>query len=100
MPAKQLELVRWSLDNTAKLLESCPSDVGWMSRWLSILRAEAAKPGGMHPELPKYGFGDPTSYALIGDVVDCTAACGAVRHGAECFNYYFPQVGRRRIDGS
>jgi len=28
---------------------------------------------------------------LIGDVVDVTSACGAVRHGAECFNFYFPQ---------
>merc|ERR1712039_133369 len=38
-----------------------------------------------------YGFGDPTSYRLTGDVVNETAPCGAVRHGAECCNFYFPQ---------
>ena len=40
---------------------------------------------------PRYGFGDPTSYSLIEGVVATTAGCGAVRHGAECFNFYFPQ---------
>jgi len=41
--------------------------------------------------IPKYGFGDPTSYAWIGDIVQTTADCGAVRHGAESFNLSFPQ---------
>ena len=85
---KQLELVNWALDHTTELLKR-PSAKGWMSRWLDVLKAEAAK--GFHPELPKFGFGDPTSYELIGMVVDATDTCGAVRHGAECFNFYFPQ---------
>eukprot|EP00435_Cladocopium_sp_Y103_P038730 s21_g10.t1 len=42
-------------------------------------------------EIPKLGFGDPTSVKLIGDVVKVTESCGAIRHGAECFNFYFPQ---------
>jgi hypothetical protein len=58
-------------------------------RWLSILKEEAAK--GFHPNLPPYGFGDPISYGLIGKIVDEMKSCGAVRHGAECFNFYFPQ---------
>ena len=41
--------------------------------------------------LPKYGFGDATSYRLCGDAVKATLSSGAVRHGAECFNFYFPQ---------
>ena len=41
--------------------------------------------------LPEFGFGDPTSYRLIEDVVDTLVVCGAVRHGAECFNFGFPQ---------
>ena len=86
---EQIELMHWSLNHAAELISS-PTASGWMSRWLDVLKAEARK--GFHPTLPKYGFGDPTSYALIGDVVGCTAACGAVRHGAECFNFYFPQV--------
>ena len=102
---------------------------------------------GKTVEIPKLGFGDPTSVKLIGDVswrkegialghwasnevpkkqqitstayskenirkplktfeirtcafffavifevVTVTESCGAIRHGAECFNFYFPQV--------
>ena len=46
---------------------------------------------GYHPEIPEFGFGEPTSTRLIQDVIQCTSSCGAVRHGAECFNYWFPQ---------
>ena len=46
---------------------------------------------GFHPTIPPFGFGDPTSVKLIADVVIELEGCGAVRHGAECFNYYFPQ---------
>ncbi|CAL1171962.1 unnamed protein product [Cladocopium goreaui] len=46
---------------------------------------------GFHPEIPEFGFGDPTSYRLTKEVIDATKMCGAVRHGAECFNFYFPQ---------
>jgi hypothetical protein len=52
-----------------------------MARWLAIITQEARN--GFHPKLPKYGFGDPTSYGLIGDIVEAMSACGAVRHGAE-----------------
>ena len=87
---KQTKLVHWTLDNTADLLSN-PSHKGWMSRWLDVLKKSAQE--GFNPMawLPKYGFGDPTSYDLIGQVVDATASCGAVRHGAECFNFLFPQ---------
>jgi len=40
---------------------------------------------------PSIWFGDPTSYRLIEGVVKATCDSGAVRHGAECFNFYFPQ---------
>jgi len=62
---------------------------GWMARWIQVLKEEARN--GFHPSLPKYGFGDPTSYGLIAKIVDAVSDCGAVRHGAECFNFYFPQ---------
>jgi len=87
-PPEQVALMNWALDQTATLLSS-PGQKGWMGRWLGVLK-DAAR-DGFHPQLPKYGFGDATSYALIGDIVDATAVCGAVRHGAECFNFYFPQ---------
>jgi len=87
-PPQQIELVHWALDHTQVLLED-PNPVGWTGRWLGVLKEENKR--GFHPELPKYGFGDPTSYRLIEDVVATTEVCGAVRHGAECFNFYFPQ---------
>jgi len=87
-PPEQVDLMKWALDHTAHLLNE-PSPKGWMGRWLSVLKEEASK--GFHPHLPQYGFGDMTSYGLISNIVDATAVCGAVRHGAECFNFYFPQ---------
>lgn len=88
LPAKQAELIMWTLDRTREILQT-PNDKVWTSRWLEVLKAEAEK--GFHPQIPKYGFGDPTSYTLIEDVVKETAPCGAIRHGAECSNFYFPQ---------
>jgi len=87
-PPEQIELMNWALTHTESFLAK-PNGQGWMSRWLDVLKDEADK--GFHPTLPEYGFGDPTSYGLIGDVVNATGSCGAVRHGAECFNFYFPQ---------
>eukprot|EP00439_Symbiodinium_sp_Y106_P080107 s332_g18.t2 len=34
---------------------------------------------------------DATSYRLIEEVIHTTKESGAIRHGAECFNFYFPQ---------
>lgn len=88
LPPEQAELINWSLQNAADILAD-PNSSSWSSRWLLILRRYAEQ--GFHPSIPKYGFGDPTSYQLIGDVISQVAGCGAVRHGAECFNSYFPQ---------
>jgi len=87
-PPDQVELIHWSLDHTTALLDKVTPN-SWTSRWLQVITQEASN--GFHPVLPKFGFGDPTSYDLIGSAVDATAECGAVRHGAECFNFYFPQ---------
>lgn len=88
LPIDQAKLVMWTLDHTSKILRS-PDHNNWTSRWLTVLKEEGAK--GFHPEIPKFGFGDPTSYRLIQDVVAETSPCGAIRHGAECSNFYFPQ---------
>lgn len=87
-PEKQIELIHWSLKHTKRLLEA-PDHKGWTSRWLEVLKQEANQ--GFHPNVPKFGFGDDVSCSLVEDVVHETNACGAVRHGAECFNFYFPQ---------
>lgn len=88
LPLEQAKLVSWALDQTEGILKT-PNTIPWTSRWLEVLKREGEK--GFHPKFPKFGFGDPTSYRLISDVVAETAPCGAVRHGAECCNFYFPQ---------
>merc|ERR1719424_1600722 len=88
LPPEQGKLASWALDHSREVL-SKPGELGWNSRWLEVLKQAAAD--GFHPELPKYGFADNASYRLIGEVVKATIESGAVRHGAECFNFYFPQ---------
>mmetsp|Transcript_17661 Transcript_17661/g.31961 ORF Transcript_17661/g.31961 Transcript_17661/m.31961 type:complete len:802 (+) Transcript_17661:56-2461(+) len=89
LPQEQVKLVQWCLNWTKHVLKTLDGNP-WTSRWLTIL-AEEKKSGNLKAELPKYGFGDPTSYRLIADVVKQTETCGAVRHGAECCNFMFPQ---------
>uniref|UniRef100_A0A7S4Q425 Cyclic nucleotide-binding domain-containing protein n=1 Tax=Alexandrium monilatum TaxID=311494 RepID=A0A7S4Q425_9DINO len=85
LPVDQCKLVAFNLDQTEKILSTLDHNP-WTSRWLNVMKQE-----DYHPKLPKFGFGDPTSYRLIGDVVAETSPCGAVRHGAECCNFSFPQ---------
>jgi len=88
VPEDQQKIVCWMLEQAEAVLKT-PDHNPWTVRWLEVLKKEGEK--GFHPKFPKYGFGDPTSYRLIGDIVTETKDCGAIRHGAECFNYYFPQ---------
>lgn len=89
LPKDQQELMQWCLDHTADII-GMPQRKSWTTRWLEVLKDEASMKGKT-VEIPKLGFGDPTSVKLIGDVVKVTESCGAIRHGAECFNFYFPQ---------
>jgi hypothetical protein len=54
-----------------------------------VLKSSASK--GFHPDVPPFGFGDHKSYSITEYIVSQLHESGAVRHGAECFNYYFPQ---------
>ena len=69
---------------------ACPWHGPDMGLTWQVLKREGEK--GFHPELPPFGFGDPLSYRCIERAVKHVSHTGAVRHGAECFNYYFPQV--------
>ena len=84
----QVQLVQWLIGCIEGVLAESGSDP-WMKRWLQVLQREGAK--GFHPEIPPYGFGDPTSYSIVQSIVRQVRRSGAVRHGAECFNFYFPQ---------
>ena len=90
LPPEQLQLIDWTLSWSDAVLREAPQDSkNWTKHWLDVIKKEDER--GFHPKIPEFGFGDPTSSKLIEDVVDCTKSCGAVRHGAECFNFYFPQ---------
>lgn len=90
LPEDQQELAIWSLDRTLEILkDSVQNIMGWNRCWLKTLRV--ANSQGFHPVTPPYGNGDDTSYRLTRDVIEATKDSGAVRHGAECFNFYFPQ---------
>mmetsp|Transcript_22170 Transcript_22170/g.39882 ORF Transcript_22170/g.39882 Transcript_22170/m.39882 type:complete len:611 (+) Transcript_22170:70-1902(+) len=82
------DLVQWCIAGCQNLIGSGVAET-WTSSWLQLLKLEGSR--GFHPKIPKYGFGDATSYQIVDDLVKSTAFCGAVRHGAECFNWYFPQ---------
>ena len=63
---EQAELARWSLENTFDILQS-PDDKSWCMRWLEVLKRSSDE--GFHPSMPKYGFGDATSYRLTEAVI-------------------------------
>lgn len=88
LPPDQIELIRWAFRHTEDILNSLDHNP-WTSRWLEVLKKENEQ--GYHPKFPKYGYGDPTSYKIVADIVKTTEGSGAIRHGAECFNFYFPQ---------
>lgn len=88
IPDEQGKLMLWSLDHCEDILAT-PDHQSWTSRWIDVLRIEYER--GFHPNVPKYGYGDPTTYDMIHGVVQATKGCGAVRHGPECFNLGFPQ---------
>merc|ERR1719223_173737 len=85
---EQQDLSRWVLDKTKEVLEKPGAD-NWTTRWFEVLSTLAQS--GMKIDFPRCGFGDAASYALTEEIVDATKETGAVRHGAECFNFFFPQ---------
>jgi len=94
LPRDQEDLMLWCVDNIEKILDAPPSTDTWTVRWLEVLKEETSK--GFHPHIPEYGFGDPKSYGIMERAALQLIDTGAVRHGSECFNYYFPQ----EIDGT
>lgn len=90
MPTEQVELLHWTIKQIGAVLDE-PRPQGWNKRWLEVLRhRDIVATQGI--QVPRYGFGDPLTYDILAKVVDKVEASGAVRHGAEAFNYYFPQA--------
>ena len=76
------------VDDIEKILKDCTEgkSKAWTGSWFENMKSKTT-----HHTMPKYGFGDPKSYAIMKHAVKRLEEFGAVRHGAECFNYYFPQ---------
>lgn len=90
LPDEQVELIKRLVCEIEKILEH-PGEKSWTSRWLEVLKDNARK--SIRPTVPEYGYGDPKSYDIMKGAVSrfVRNKNGAVRHGAECFNYGFPQ---------
>lgn len=91
VPSDQIGVMTWMLNHVEEVLET-ESPEAWMTRWLDVLIS--ATEAGTKPKvaMPPLGFGDPVSYDIIEQASQALHVTGAVRHGAECFNYLFPQV--------
>mmetsp|Transcript_18044 Transcript_18044/g.27280 ORF Transcript_18044/g.27280 Transcript_18044/m.27280 type:complete len:848 (-) Transcript_18044:86-2629(-) len=65
----------------------------WSSHWFDILNNSNEKKKKTQKQMPRFGYGDPKSYQVMEGAVARSVhnRHGAVRHGAECFNYSFPQ---------
>lgn len=90
LPPEQIELVQWSIDNIREVLDEKTSS-GSMKAWTETWIERRKLADGYYPEQPKYGNGDPKSYEIISVAVSRLQTTGCVRHGAECFNWFFPQ---------
>ena len=88
LPSDQIEYLKYMVSSIEKIHDK-PCSQPWTSRWLEILKEQSN--AGVHPNIPQFGFGDPKSIGLIKTLTKRLSNNGAVRHGSESFNYYFPQ---------
>ena len=88
LPNEQVDFIHDMVNDIEKILRDCSEGKvnNWTSSWLNVMKHHARQ-----ITMPRYGFGDPKSYAIMKHAVKRLEEFGAVRHGAECFNYYFPQ---------
>jgi hypothetical protein len=91
LPYDQEDLMLWCVDRIEQILDSKPSTDTWTIRWLEVLKQDASSKRLANLNIPQYGFGDPKSYGIMERAAQQMIDTGAVRHGSECFNYYFPQ---------
>jgi len=89
MAKDQMKVLKWYVDEIENVMKNSKVGESWTVTWLEVLKKAARE--GFYPEMPRFGFGDPKSYSIMKNAVSRLSHSGAVRHGAECFNYYFPQ---------
>jgi hypothetical protein len=89
LPTEQVDILQWCVEQIQGILESPSRPESWTNRWLEVLKRQSTR--GFYPSIPQYGFGDAKSYSIMRNAIERLTADGSVRHGAESFNYYFPQ---------
>lgn len=89
LPTEQVDVLKWCVKQIGGILDGPTRPETWTNRWLEVLKRESNN--GFHPSIPPYGFGDIKSYSIMRNAIERLTADGSVRHGAESFNYYFPQ---------
>uniref|UniRef100_A0A7S0L037 Uncharacterized protein n=1 Tax=Asterionellopsis glacialis TaxID=33640 RepID=A0A7S0L037_9STRA len=88
MSSDEMDVLNWCVSQMEVILEN-KTDRIWTSRWLDQLKSEAKR--GYTPMMPELGYSDPKSHSIMKHAISRLAGSGAVRHGAESFNYFFPQ---------
>jgi len=87
---EEMSMLTSCIDKIEEILSTPEKDKSWTQRWLDLKKKGlGSKDSG---EMPKYGYADPRSYAIIQGAVHRLRNNGAVRHGPECFNFSFPQA--------
>jgi len=89
VPEEQLDILKWMIKQTEGVLET-PNGESWTARWLEVLKESLTKQG-FNPKIPTGGFSDPKTEFIFKFAINRLSITGCVRHGAECFNYSFPQ---------
>jgi len=87
----QVSQLDWCIDGIESILDAMNGPDGihaWTTQWFGVLKEKGKKKKVI---VPQYGFGDSKSYSIVENAVKRLKNNGAVRHGAECFNFYFPQ---------
>ena len=82
----ELTMLNWCVDEIRGILETPDDGAGWTQRWLSVKKRQLKKEGGTKP-MPKFGYADPRSYAIMRGAVNRLSGNGSVRHGPECCEY-------------
>lgn len=79
LPEDQVKMVHQMVDDIEKILKDCTEgrSTNWTSAWLQEMKHHRTQ-----VKMPKYGFGDPKSYAIMKYAVQRLEEFGAVRHGA------------------
>eukprot|EP00933_Yihiella_yeosuensis_P006845 TRINITY_DN111664_c0_g1_i1.p1 TRINITY_DN111664_c0_g1~~TRINITY_DN111664_c0_g1_i1.p1 ORF type:complete len:618 (+),score=43.53 TRINITY_DN111664_c0_g1_i1:152-1855(+) len=86
------KLAFWCLEQTEQIIASSSRE-DWDTQWMQMLQ-KGGKSAFAHlctEDMSPLGFGDDRLIEIIRGCVARTSETGAVRHSAECSNWYFPQ---------